>query len=136
MGYRLVCLDAGFTLLSPRRTLLDALRGVLAEHGHAPRDEDLARAWHAADAWFWEEYHRPGNDAWTRDAAIEETWRTYHDVMLRELGVEGRQELVERIVAAQLSVDSWELYPDVLPALDALRSRGAGGRPMIAVISD
>jgi len=30
MPYRLVCLDAGFTLLARRRTLTDALRGVLA----------------------------------------------------------------------------------------------------------
>ena len=137
MRYRLVCLDAGFTLLSPRLTLVDSLRGVLVEHGLSPTDEELQRAWQAADAWFWDEYHRPGNDTWTRDDAIEETWRRYHDLMLRELGMEGRRELVERVVRAQFSADAWELYPDVLPALEALRSGDPGGTaPMIGVVSD
>ncbi len=136
MRYELVCLDAGFTLLSPRRTLLDALREVLAEHGITPDDEELQRAWHAADAWFWDEYHRPGNDTWTRDDAIEETWRRYHDLMLRELGMRGRRALTERILAAQFSADTWELYADVLPALDALRAVEDGSRPAIGVVSD
>ena len=35
MRYRLVCLDASFTLLAPVRSLSEPLRGVLAEHGLA-----------------------------------------------------------------------------------------------------
>jgi putative hydrolase of the HAD superfamily len=136
MRYDLVCLDAGFTLLSPRRTLVDALRGVLAEHGLTPDAEALQRAWRAADAWFWDEYHRPGNDTWTRDDAIEETWRRYHDIMLRELGMDGRRVLIERILAAQFSADTWEVYPDVMPVLEALRAGDADGRPVIGVVSD
>ncbi len=136
MRYELVCLDAGFTLLSPRRTLVDALRGVLAEHGLVPDDEALQRAWRAADAWFWDEYHRPGNDTWTRDDAIEATWRRYHDIMLRELGMQGRRSLVERILEAQFSADTWEIYPDVIPALEALRAGDGDGHPSIGVVSD
>ncbi len=138
MRYGLVCLDAGFTLLSPRLTLVDALRGVLAEHGVMPADEALQRAWRAADTWFWDEYHRPGNDTWTRDDAIEDTWRRYHDIMLRELGMHGRRALIERILAAQFSARTWEVYPDVIPALKAIRSGdGSGGDPpAICVVSD
>lgn len=137
MRYRLVCLDAGFTLLRPRRTLVDSLRGALAERGVEPGDDEMQRAWQAADAWFWDEYHRPGNDTWTRDDAIEEFWRRYHDLMLRSLGLRGRRALVDRILAAQLSPDAWELYPDVLPMLDELRAvPGPDGTPAIGVISD
>ena len=138
MRYGLVCLDAGFTLLSPRVTLVDALRGVLAEHGMTPGDDELQRAWRAADSWFWDEYHRPGNDTWTRDDAIEETWRRYHDIMLRELGMNGRRALTKRILAAQFSADTWEIYPDVVPALAAIRAGDGGGRdrPVIGVVSD
>lgn len=136
MRYELVCLDAGFTLLNPRRTLADALRGVLVAHGAAPTDEEMRKAWHAAEEWFWEEYHRPDNDTWGHDELIEQTWRRYHDVMLRELGVEGRRELIDRVLASQFSVDAWELYPDVLPALERLRASAAGTRPAIGVISD
>jgi putative hydrolase of the HAD superfamily len=136
MRYELVCLDAGFTLLNPRRTLADALRGVLAAHGATPTDEEMRQAWHAAEEWFWEEYHRPDNDTWGNDERIEQTWRRYHDVMLRELGVDRRRELIDRVLASQFSVDAWELYPDVMPALERLRAGSAGRRPTIGVISD
>ena len=65
MAYRLLCLDAGFTLLSPRHTLADALSGVLAADGHAISEEELHAAWEQSDRWFWDEYHRPGNDTWS-----------------------------------------------------------------------
>jgi putative hydrolase of the HAD superfamily len=146
MRYELVCLDAGFTLLNPRRTLADALRGVLAVHGVVPSDQQMREAWHAAEEWFWEEYHRPDNETWGHDELIEQTWRRYHDVMLRALGVSGRHELIDRVLTSQFSAEAWELYPDVLPALGGLRAgapdgasqagSGASARPTIAVISD
>jgi putative hydrolase of the HAD superfamily len=125
MRHRLVCLDAGFTLLSPRRGLADALRGVLAEHGHEVSDEDLHRAWEVADRWFWDDYHRPMNDTWGDDERIDATWRQYHALMLGELGLaDVRHQLIDTILAAQYAPDSWELYPDVLPAVRDLRAAG------------
>ena len=133
MRYRLVCLDAGFTLLAPRRTLTDALRGVLAEHGHTVSDQELHRAWEAADRWFWDDYHRPANDTWSDDARIDATWRQYHTLMLGELGLDdARGQLIDIILAAQYAPDTWELYPDVLPAVTELRAAGLG----LGVISD
>jgi putative hydrolase of the HAD superfamily len=133
MRYRLVCLDAGFTLLAPRRTLTDALRGVLAEHGHEVTDEQLHRAWEVADRWFWDDYHRPMNDTWGDDQRIDATWRQYHSLMLGELGLADEQhQLIDTILAAQYAPDSWELYPDVLPAI--LEMRVAGVR--LGILSD
>jgi putative hydrolase of the HAD superfamily len=133
MRYRLVCLDAGFTLLAPRRTLADALRGVLAEHGHAVSDRDLHRAWEVADRWFWDDYHRPENDTWNDDERIDAHWRTYHSLMLRELGLQDLEHRVlDTILGAQYRPDSWELYPDVLPALAELRAAGL----RLGIISD
>lgn len=134
MPYRLVCLDAGFTLLSPRRTLADSLAGVLQESGHPVDRGDLRRAWDVADRWFWDEYHRPDNATWGDDAEIERTWREYHALMLRELGFADREhELMDAILASQFAADAWELYPDVEPALAALqRMPGLA----IGVISD
>jgi putative hydrolase of the HAD superfamily len=134
MPYRLVCLDAGFTLLTPRRTLADALAGVLEERGHPVEREDLRRAWDVADRWFWDEYHRPDNRTWGDDAEIERTWREYHSLMLRELGFADRaHELLDAILASQFASDAWELYPDVEPALVELRRMGGIS---IGVISD
>jgi putative hydrolase of the HAD superfamily len=133
MRYRLVCLDAGFTVLSPIRSLSQALRGVLAQHGHEVTDEELHRAWEVANRWFSEDYHRPMNDAWADDALIDATWRQYHAVMLAELGLEDlHHRLIDTILAAQYAPDSWELYPDVRPTVRELRAAGL----RLGIVSD
>ncbi|MEO8639082.1 MAG: HAD-IA family hydrolase [Chloroflexota bacterium] len=133
MRYRLVCLDAGFTLLAPKSTLGEALRGVLGEHGHDITDEQVHRAWEVADRWFWDNYQRPENDTWGDDAKIDAAWRQYHALMLRELGVDDPgHQLIDTILAAQYAPESWELYPDVLPAIRDLRELGL----RLSVISD
>ena len=121
MSYRLLCLDAGFTLLSPRPTLVDALSGVLTPDGRPITEEVLRVAWEESDQWFWDEYHRPGNDTWTADARIEDYWRRYHGVLLGRIGVEARTEVLDRILASQFAADAWELYPDVEPMLREVR---------------
>jgi putative hydrolase of the HAD superfamily len=125
MRYRLVILDAGFTLLAPRSTLGEALRGVLGQYGHDITDEQVRRAWEVADRWFWDDYHRPENDTWGDDAKIDAAWRQYHSLMLGELGVDDPgHRLIEAILSAQYAPESWELYPDVLPAIRELRKLG------------
>ncbi|MBA3688036.1 MAG: HAD-IA family hydrolase [Chloroflexi bacterium] len=133
MRYRLVCLDAGFTLLAPRSTLGEALRGVLGDHGHDITDEQVHRAWEVADRWFWDNYQRPENDTWGDDAKIDAAWREYHSLMLRELGVDDSgHQLIDTMLAAQYAPESWELYPDVLPAVRKLRELGL----RLGVVSD
>lgn len=132
MTYRLLCLDAGFTLLTPRRTLADALSGVLAEDGHAITEDELRAAWEEADRWFWDDYHRPGNDTWTDDGLIEDYWRSYHRIMLERLGVDARNEVLDRILASQWAADAWEPYPDVEPMLASVRDAGI----QVGVVSD
>ncbi len=121
MTYRLLCLDAGFTLLSPRKTLADALTGVLSTDGHRITEEELRDAWEVADRWFWDEYHRPGNDTWTDDARIEESWRRYHGLMLERLGLDPDPAVLDRILSSQFASEAWEPYPDVEPMLAAVR---------------
>ncbi len=133
MSYRLLCLDAGFTLLQPRRTLADALSGVLAEDGHQITEEEMRAAWEEADRFFWDEYHRPGNDTWSDDERINAYWRHYHELMLERLGLETHREMLDRILASQFASDAWELYPDVEPSLAEIR--GIGG-VKIGIVSD
>jgi putative hydrolase of the HAD superfamily len=131
--HSLVCFDAGFTLIRPRHTMAERLAEVLEAHGHAAEPEDIHRAWEGADAWFWDSYHQPGNLTWTADDRIEETWRSYHRVMLEHLGfTDAGHELIEAILAGQFSADSWEPYPETVEALEAVRSAGS----RVAVISD
>lgn len=106
---------------------------VMAQEGLAPTEDALHRAWDVADRWFWEDYHRPGNATWASDDAIHATWRQYHGLMLRELGIEDvGHRLADMLIDSQFSADSWEPYPDVLPALDAVRS----STPKLGIISD
>lgn len=133
MAYRLLCLDAGFTLLTPRRTLADALSGVLAEDGRQVTDDEMRAAWEEADRWFWDEYHRPGNDTWSADERINEYWRSYHSVMLGKLGVTAQREVLDRILASQFAPDAWEPYPDAEPMLAEVSEIGGVG---IGVVSD
>jgi FMN phosphatase YigB (HAD superfamily) len=133
MAYRLLCLDAGFTLLSPRRTLADALSSVLVEDGRTVTEEEMRAAWEEADRWFWDEYHRPDNDTWSADDRIEAYWRRYHTVMLERLGVQAHRVMLDRILASQFAAEAWEPYPDVVPMLDAVR---ALDRVSIGVVSD
>ena len=132
MGYRLLCLDAGFTLLTPRHSMADALAGVLAEDGHAITEDDLQAAWEASDRWFWDEYHRPGNDTWSDDAKIESYWRRYNGTLLEQLRVREPEVVLERILASQFAPDAWELYPDVEPMLREVRELGV----RIGIVSD
>ena len=132
MRYRLLCLDAGFTLLSPRPTLVDALSGVLTNDGREVTEELIRAAWDDSDQWFWDEYHRPGNDTWTDDGRIEEYWRRYHGVLLGRIGVNARAEVLDRILASQFAPDTWELYPDVEPMLAAVREMDV----RIGIVSD
>jgi putative hydrolase of the HAD superfamily len=133
MSYRLLCLDAGFTLLVPRRTLADALSGVLTSDGHEVTEEVMRAAWDESDRYFWDEYHRPGNDTWTDDARIDEYWRRYHEIMLGRLGVDAHREMLDRILASQFASDAWEPFPDVEPMLAAVREIGDVA---IGVVSD
>ena len=132
MPYRLVCLDAGFTLLAPRRTLAQSLAAVLEQQGVAIGQAELQAAWEAADAWFWDDYHRPDNATWTDDALIEATWRDYHTRMLRELGMEEQRQLLDLVLESQFAPDAWEVYPDVKPMLADLRQAGLA----VGVVSD
>lgn len=133
MGYRLLCLDAGFTILSPKRTLAQALSSVLAAEGREITEDEMHAAWEEADQWFWDEYHRPGNDTWSDDDRIDAYWRRYHTVMLERLGVEAQRALLDRILASQFAADAWEPYSDVEPMLAAVR---ASGDVRIGVVSD
>jgi putative hydrolase of the HAD superfamily len=132
-AYRLICFDAGFTLLQPRLTMPNLLAQALRANGLAPTEEALQRAWEAADRWFWDEYHRPDNATWRSDESIRATWRQYHGLMLRELGVDDPEHrIADATIESQELPDNWQLYPDVAPALRALERSGA----QLAIISD
>ena len=73
-----------------------------------------------------------GNDTWTDDTRIDEYWRRYHSFILSRLGVDARNEVLDRLLESQFTAEAWELYPDVEPMLVAVREMGV----RIGVVSD
>jgi putative hydrolase of the HAD superfamily len=132
MSYRLLCLDAGFTLLTPRHSLAEAVTDAISDDGRTISDDEMQAVWDEGDRWWWDEYHRPGNDTWTDDALIDAYWRRFHGFVLGRLGVEARNEVLDRLLASQFHAEAWELYPDVEPMLRAVRSEGV----RIGIVSD
>jgi putative hydrolase of the HAD superfamily len=132
MSYRLLCLDAGFTLLTPRQSLAEVLTDALSDDGRTITDDEMRAVWEEGDQWWWDEYHRPGNDTWSDDSRIDDYWRRFHGFVLGRLGVEAREEVLDRLLASQFHAEAWELYPDVQPMLRAVRALGL----RIGIVSD
>lgn len=132
MSYRLLCLDAGFTLLTPRRSLAEVLSEALVDDGRTITEDEMQAMWDEGDRWFWDEYHRPGNDTWTDDARIDDYWRRYHSIILDRLGVEARADVLDFLQSSQFTADAWELYPDVEPMLRSVRELDV----RVGVVSD
>lgn len=133
MGYRLICFDAGFTLIEPRRTTAATMAAILADEGITPTHEALRRAWDAADRWFWEEYHRPDNDTWASDEQIVRLWRRHYSIMLRELEVDDPDyRIADAVIDSYAKAENWQVYPDAVPTLKQLHSAGFA----IGIVSD
>lgn len=120
LRYQLVLLDAGFTLLHARRPMVQSVAEALAGFGHTPSETELRQAYATAERWFWQHYHQPGNTTWTHDETIRATWTAYHSVMLTDLGLAAQPALIESMFSAHFHAHNWQLYPDVLAALDEL----------------
>jgi putative hydrolase of the HAD superfamily len=133
MRYHLVCLDAGYTLFRPRWSLVDTLATALAREGQALDAEARRRALVAVDDWFWQTYHCPGNRTWASDTAIRELWQNYLRLTLTQLELPAATpSWLDQVLAAHFHPATYELYPDVLPTLEALHARGLP----IGVVSD
>lgn len=125
---KVVLLDAGETLIGPRVSFGEVYARVLAPFGVAADGRDLERALRAT----WERVNReipPGTDRYGYYPGGEaEYWLRFVARTLE--GVDGidARSLAPRVLGplrdAFRDADAWIVYPDVVPALDALREHG------------
>jgi putative hydrolase of the HAD superfamily len=120
-----ICFDMGYTLLKHRPTGPDLYRRVLAEYGIDVSLDALVGALAPAR----EHYIRSTREGRDFEASMEEAtrfWAEYNGIILTGLGVpdERHQEVGEKIYTIAWQPENWEIFPEVMAALQALRAEG------------
>jgi putative hydrolase of the HAD superfamily len=128
---RAVFFDVGGTLAYPHPSFHGVIARVLADHGVRATAEQVAavepQVWQAID-----EYWAGGGNFTRTDAESRRFWYWVYETFLRLLGVPEPGDLPQRLYAEFIRHDTYRLYPDSLPALEALRARGV----LLGVISN
>ena len=130
-AYRAVLFDAGGTLLRPHPSQEEVTGRVIAEAGVRVDAEALADAIRHASAVVFGSHGRSA-DRWTSEVAIRGVWQEYYELVLTRLGLRWDPELGARIYDAFGAAESWALFDDVAPTLEALRARGL----RLGIVSD
>ena len=132
---RTIFFDAGFTLLRPFPSVLEICQQVCRQLDLHVHIDDLKHYLPTAEAYFFRQ-SRLNRHTWANEQAISEFWLGYYMTFLRPF-VEEHDE--PRLYQLALAINqefekhtSWEIYPDVLPTLEALRAHGY----ILGVISD
>ncbi|MBF6591467.1 MAG: HAD-IA family hydrolase [Ktedonobacterales bacterium] len=135
---RAIFFDVGFTLLAPHPSVVDIVLDVCARRGTPVTRAEVTRALPPAEA-FLRRTTRADPWTWGDEAAIAAIWDGYFKTLLRPCLHGASEEGLAacagdvRIVFDQAS--SYALYPDVVPALGALKAQTARHLVM-GVISD
>jgi putative hydrolase of the HAD superfamily len=132
---RTIFFDAGYTLLRPSPSVVVICQEVCEQYGLHLDSERLKQAFHAAEASFGEAM-KAHPRIWADERAIFQFWAAYYMALLRPLVEEHHRHLLEQsihdIIREFSSPTRWELFPDVLPTLQALQSKGF----TLGIISD
>lgn len=133
---RTLFFDVGFTLLYPFPSDQEICQQVCARLGLHLRLEQIAQRLIEAEDFYWQRI-RLNRQVWSSDAVIKDFWVHYYmnvlQPFLEEHDEHRLRQLAEALTDEYNSHTSWQLYPDVLPTLEALR---ASGRYTIGAISD
>ncbi len=133
---RTVFFDAGFTLIHPNPSSPEICQQVCQQLNlHIHIDAVKQRMIESQDYFY--RQSRLNSHTWGSEEAIAEFWTGYYMNLLRPF-IEGHDE--HRLYQLAQSINeefdkhtSWQLYPDVLPTLEALRRKGGF---TLGVISD
>ena len=124
---RTIFFDAGFTLLRPYPSTPEICQRICQQLGlHIHLDALQERMNGANDFFFRQSRKRP--QLWASDEAVNAFWIDYYMEYLRPFVEEHDEprlyELARRVNLEYDQHTSWQIYPDVLPTLEALRSHG------------
>jgi HAD superfamily hydrolase (TIGR01549 family) len=120
-----VLFDAGLTLIRNATAADEVASVVFAEHGVAASRPDLFTAMNAAEAMLQFRWHR--EDCWASEAQVRELFTSAYCLAFDALpAVRGTPTLARQLAGAVYDAyqdtHHWEAFPDVIPALEALRN--------------
>jgi putative hydrolase of the HAD superfamily len=121
---RTIFFDVGFTLLCPYPSDLEICQQVCASLDlHLSEEQLQKRLFDATD--FYLHHMRNNRHIWGSESMINEFWIRYYIYVLQPF-VEGDEHRLRQLARAinhtYDSHTSWQLYPDVLPTLQALQT--------------
>jgi putative hydrolase of the HAD superfamily len=132
---RTIFFDAGFTLLRTSPSLVEICQDVCRREGVHLDLEPIALRLPEAEAYF-AQAAKASPRAWASEEGIARFWTGYYKALLRPFLAEGEEALLGRCVQEIIKDfdlhTRWELFPDVLPTLQALQGRGY----TLGIISD
>lgn len=133
---RTIFFDVGFTLLYSYPSDLEICHRICQQLGLHLHQQDLEKQWVEAENFFLH-HMRANRHVWASDATIREFWIMYYMNMLRPLVADQDEkllsELAHMITREYDSHTCWQIYPDVLPTLQAL---SASKKYTLGAISD
>ncbi len=118
-----VFFDAGETLVHPHPTFPDLFAAILQREGHAVPAETIRDRIHVV----FERFKRAADEEELWTTTLEKSRAFWHDVygiFLRDLGIDGREGLIDRVYEGFTDLTNYRLFDDVRPALDRLRDAG------------
>lgn len=130
-----VFFDVGYTLLAPHPSVIELVRMACADCGLVVSPEEVKRQIPEAEAAF-QRHYQIDHQTWSDEAAIQSIWHDYYAALLHptlaELSPHAAEACLAHVQEVWDRAESYALYPDVLPALEALRASGK----TLGVISD
>ena len=132
---RTIFFDAGYTLLHPFPSVPEICQRVCQELGlHIHLDQMNMRMEKIEDFYF--RQSRVDRNTWANEEAITEFWIDYYMNLLHPFVEEHNEpsiHLLARSIHEEFSKHtSWNIFPDVLPTLEALHTHGY----TLGIISD
>lgn len=119
----MVFLDVGETLTYPHPSFHSIIARVLGEHGVAVSAEDVRAVEHQVFVGL-EARRQQGVVYALSGPETRRFWLDTYGLFLHHLGISEADGLVERLCDEFVKLETWRLHPDVVPAIDALRTAG------------
>jgi putative hydrolase of the HAD superfamily len=129
-----VFFDVGDTLLAPHPSFLELFARVLGEEGHPIEPDQVEAALQAVGASVSEVIAQSSDTRWSTSREKSRAfWRGLYGAMLAHEGIDDPEGVIfDALYRRFTSYESYRLFPDVIPTLDACRDAGL----VMAIVSN